>query len=616
MPKTRIHTRRGRTLQGQLIRYNFLIVCIIAVFVSVCSYITASRRTIEVAKSSLRHHVESISYRYQLAYEEMRNIVLNCAERNTFRLGAMYGGRTAGGRKTGLDYAQLIKDYCAITEYGSYIVKLSVFDDRGNMVQTGSSFGSTQDWRSLLEGGWLEQESRKPMERYQLDLVPSPFFQQSGSVLPIVRSIAGGTPDSEAWAVLCLSPKLFEDVLSDTASGQETVVVTGTGERIAALGEAEENRADNDRMIAAIQATGEIQGIRECRIHGKRSLVAFQRYDPSGVMVYETMSLEELSDDRLMIIQTAAAMFTACLLVGLTLSVILTNQIKKPISRLVAHIGRIAAGDFARDPAIEGDDEIGQVGRVVNHMAEHIETLMSEKLETEKEKSNLEIKMLQAQINPHFLYNTLDSIRWIAVIQKNSGIVKMVTALSGLLKNMAKGFHEKVTLRKELEFLMDYVTIEKVKYVELFDLEIQVEEECLYDALVIKLTLQPLVENAIFNGIEPGSRHGLIRIRAWREASCLLLQVRDNGVGIAPEKLAGILNNTEKVTGSSMSGIGLPNVERRLKLNYGESYGLSIASQVGEFTEITARIPLEYEAVSDGSAGKEQRDVSSDDRGR
>ena len=121
----------GKTLRSRLIRYNFFIIWVIAIFVSVCTYITASRKTLEVAKNSLQHHVESISYRYQLAYEEMINIVLNCTERKTFNLGEIGRGLTPGARKKGLDYAELIKDYCAISEYGDYIVKLSVFDDRG-----------------------------------------------------------------------------------------------------------------------------------------------------------------------------------------------------------------------------------------------------------------------------------------------------------------------------------------------------------------------------------------------------------------------------------------------------------------------------------------------------
>lgn len=159
---------------------------------------------------------------------------------------------------------------------------------------------------------------------------------------------------------------------------------------------------------------------------------------------------------------------------------------------------------------------------------------------------------------------------------------------------MTKGFNEKVTLKKELEFLNDYVTIEKVKYVELFDLEIQVDDPGLYEAKVIKLTLQPLVENAIFNGIEPKGRHGIIKIRASRQEDMLVLTVRDNGVGIPKERLKTLLENTEKVKGNSMSGIGLPNVDRRIKLNYGESYSLMVDSTEGKFTEITVTMPLEF----------------------
>lgn len=587
----------GRTLRSRLIRYNFFIICVIAIFVSVCSYITASRKTLEVAKNSLQHHVESISYRYQLAYEEMINIVLNCTERKDFELEEIGRETTPASRKKALDYAELIKDYCAITEYGDYIVKLSVFDDKGSLVQTGSSFGSTDDARGILEGGWLDEELKKTMDHYELDLVPSPFFQHHGQVLPIARALKGNNSKSEGWAVLCLSTQMFQDVLADTTTGQETVVVTSQGKRIASLNEPEAHKEENDRVIGALQSSADDKGLLEMKVHGRNSLVAFEKYQRSGVMVYETITMDSLSNDRLMVVQTVIIMFAACLIFGFILSVLITNQIKKPIDRLVRHISNVAGGDFTRDPGIEGEDEIGTVGKVVNDMSQHIDTLMAQRLEDEKEKGDLELKMLQAQINPHFLYNTLDSIRWIAVIQKNSGIVKMVTALSGLLKNMAKGFNEKVTLKKELEFLNDYVTIEKVKYVELFDLDIQVDDPALYDAMVIKLTLQPLVENAIFNGIEPSGKHGTILIHAFSQDGCLFIRVRDDGCGIPEEKLKTILDNTEKVKGNSMSGIGLPNVDRRIKLNYGESYGLWIESQVGSYTEITVKMPLEYDTI-------------------
>ena len=129
---------------------------------------------------------------------------------------------------------------------------------------------------------------------------------------------------------------------------------------------------------------------------------------------------------------------------------------------------------------------------------------------------------------------------------------------------------------------------------------------CILPSLVIKLTLQPLVENAIFNGIEPNGRHGTILIHAYEEEGCLFIKVRDDGRGIPKEKLDTILDNTEKVKGNTMSGIGLPNVERRIKLNYGEQYGLTIESEPGRYTEITVKIPLEYDTIMGG--GTDEKD--------
>ena len=228
-------------------------------------------------------------------------------------------------------------------------------------------------------------------------------------------------------------------------------------------------------------------------------------------------------------------------------------------------------------------------------MSEHINDLIETRIQGEKEKKDLEIQMLQAQINPHFLYNTLDSIKWIATMQHNSGIVQVVTALSALLKNMAKGFNEKVTLGQELDFLDNYVTIEKIRYIELFDLEIQVDDPMLYQAGIIKLTLQPLVENAIFSGIEPSGNPGLIKIHAYSRQDVLYITITDNGVGISEEGIQELLSDTSRVGRHYMSGIGLSNVDRRLKLVYGEEYGLTIESRPGQYTTVTIALPLEFD---------------------
>ena len=553
----------GKTLRSRLIRYNFFIIWVIAIFVSVCTYITASRKTMEVAKNSLQHHVESISYRYELAYEEMINIVLNCTERKTFNLGEIGRGLTPGARKKGLDYAELIKDYCAISEYGDYIVKLSVFDDRGGMVQTGSSFGSTDDAKGILDGGWLDRELDKTMDSYELDLVDSPFFQHEGQVLPIARTLTGSRAVPGGWVVLCLSTDLFQDVLKDTSGGQEAVVVTSEGKRIASLYEPEDHREENDRVIRQLQQSGQDKGLLEMKIHGRNSLVAFEQYDRSGVMVYETITLDSLSNDRLMIIQTVIIMFAACLIFGFILSVLITNQIKKPIDRLVRHIGHVAAGNFTRDPDIEGEDEIGTVGKVVNDMSERIDTLMAERLEHEKEKGDLELKMLQAQINPHFLYNTLETIYWNGQYEGAEEISDVVIAVGNYFRTIISKGQEYTTVGQEAKSVENYLFLQNLRFGDRIKISWKIQEG-IEDCQVMKLILQPVMEDMINEALEERAKEIQFYVEGKREEGRIRFFI-----GGVPQTTAQHFQEKQDLPGCD-------NVDQRLKLYFGEAYGIAI----------------------------------------
>lgn len=583
-----------RTIKGRMILYNLCTICVIAVILSVSSYVTASKKAAEVAANSLRYHVESTASYYQNAYDEMVNIILNCTERGPFDLRRVGEMRTPQQRRAGLEYAELAGNYCAVTSFGSYIQQLSIFSDQGVMIQSGSTHSSVDDWRRIQGASWFEEEAGKAMDQYVLELREPVFFGDREPMLPIIHPITG--TGGHQWAAVFLSPALFQDELEENDNGNEIIVTAYDGSRIASLHEKEENRKENDKLAAELLALGKDGGMINRTIHGKDSCLAWQVSSKSGLLVMEILDLEVLTRDQMLLFRTVAVIFAACLMIGVFLSAMFGRQLQKPVDRLVKHIGRIAAGDFTQNPELESGDEIGSIGMVINDMSGQIEALMNQRLEDEKEKSSLELKMLQAQINPHFLYNTLDSIKWIAVIQKNGGIVKAVTALSRLLKNMAKGFHEKVTVEKELEFVKDYVTIEKLKYAELFDVQIQLDDEILNRAMVVKLTLQPLVENAIFRGIEPSGKSGTILLHIFADDGNLYLVVRDDGVGIPEEKISGLLADSERLKGDRMSSIGMANVDRRIKLTYGENYGLSIDSQLGKYTEITVKVPLEFEA--------------------
>lgn len=582
----------SKTIKARILRYNFCIICVIAIIFSVSSYTTANKKTVEIARNSLVFHVESISFRYEMAYEEMLNIVLNCTERSAFNLAQMGSLSTPEEKRAGIEYAKLASNYCAITGYGSYIRRLSIFNREGMMIQSGPALSSVDDGERILHADWFHTESEKQTDHYKLDLRAPIFYSETDEMLPIIRPISGITGLS--WAGIFISPRLFQDELVKNDNGNEIIIFTHTGTRVASLHEPEEHREENDILIAGILKEGKNRGFIVSTIHDRPCMLAYETYARSGITVMEILDLETLKNDRIMMLQTVILIFIMCLCLGLILSFVFSSQVRKPINNLVNHLNKIAGGDFSQNQALESEDEIGQIGKVVNTMAGQIDGLMQQRLEDEKEKSSLELKMLQAQINPHFLYNTLDSIKWIAVIQKNSGIIKVVTALSGLLKNMAKGFHEKVTVTKELEFVNDYVTIEKIKYAELFDVQIYVEDPKLYRAGIVKLTLQPLIENAIFSGIEPSGKNGTIQINIYARDEILYLLVRDDGIGIAPDKIEHLLKDTERVKGSRMSSIGIANVDRRIKLTYGEDFGLTVTSEVGEYTEIMIKMPLEF----------------------
>lgn len=583
----------GKTIKARLIRYNLCIVSTIALFSCICSYLISSRNAREIAVTALEHEVEGFAGLFGMGYEEMMNIVLNCAERSTMNLGKLDLEASARNRKEAMNYTRTISDYCAVSGYGEYIAKLMVLNEQNDFVQAGYEPGSSNDPQALRSADWFAGELSKSTELYVLDMVDSPFWGgKSEKLLPLLRKVNNNSSYSgDGWVFLGISAKLFRDALKEVQHENRIAVVTATGKTVAAVNE--KSVGEDEAFIRMLLQQGSGKDTFRMKINGEKCMVSYVRNPKSGILVYEILPLHRVVNNSFMILMIILLIFTSCISIGMVLSSFFTKRINEPIDKLVSHIRLLSHGDFTVDPKIESEDEIGTIGKGVNHMAAKIEELVDMKVESEKEKKNLEIKMLQAQINPHFLYNTLDSIRWIAIIQKNSGIVKVVTSLSSLLKNMAKGFNEKITLKQELDFLADYIVIEKVRYVELFDVEIDVEPKELYQAKIVKLTLQPLVENAIFSGIEPSGRNGLVQIKAVKKGQDLCITVRDNGIGMDKEKAKQLLKDTETVKSSSMSGIGLPNVDRRMKLVYGESYGLSIQSEPGQYTQITVMLPLE-----------------------
>ena len=261
---------------------------------------------------------------------------------------------------------------------------------------------------------------------------------------------------------------------------------------------------------------------------------------------------------------------------------VLNRNVVKPVQRLSLAINDFASGQMDVSVTMDGDEEIRLLGKNFNDMVRKITALMEEVKSEEAAKNNAKVRALSMQISPHFIYNTLNSIKWIAEINKQENIKRMLLAMITFLKGVAQNA-DFVTLREELTLIESYLDIQKIRYMN-FDVQYKIRPDTL-DCVVGKLLLQPIVENAILHGIA-NEQNGLIRIAAELQGDALMLTVEDNGKGF---DISGISDDGKPM---ELGHVGLANVSERIRLEYGEKYGLKVGSRVGEGTKVTMLLPV------------------------
>jgi two-component system, sensor histidine kinase YesM len=271
----------------------------------------------------------------------------------------------------------------------------------------------------------------------------------------------------------------------------------------------------------------------------------------------------------------------------------ISRSIYLPIKRLHDVTATITKNDLRALVTHDNVDEITEMGLSFNIMIGRIRDLLDAKVKEQENLKKAELRALQAQINPHFLYNTLDTIIWMTESQKTDEVIEIVRALSSFFRiSLSKG-RDWITIGEEVERTRSYLTIQKMRYRDILDYRIEVDPEVAGNT-VLKLILQPLVENAIYHGIKNKRQGGTVVVRAMRRSATeILLQVEDNGIGFTPEKLARLRDELADDSGEIRleSGFGIGNVNRRIRLYYGKQYGVSIASEHDAGTCVSIVIP-------------------------
>ena len=326
---------------------------------------------------------------------------------------------------------------------------------------------------------------------------------------------------------------------------------------------------------------------------GSDYLVVASSFDKPKWTAYLYMPADELSSEGAILQQNIIMLSVLLALFASISSILLSAVITRPIKKLMSNIALVEKGQFDNLQAVESRDEIGHLASRFNRMSAELKQLVERIQKGEGEKAAAEIRALQSQINPHFLYNTLGSVKWIASIQKADKIADMTDALIAMLRYAAKHEGSIVPLRDEFANLENYMTIQNVRYYNRIRLRCEAKDDLL-DRRVPKMILQPLVENAIFHGLAEKEEGGEIVIRVDQLPSQISIEISDNGIGMDDETLQAVqtaLRRHEVGSEDETGGIGLANIRRRLQLHYGRQYDIRCTSELGEGTSFTLLLP-------------------------
>ena len=328
--------------------------------------------------------------------------------------------------------------------------------------------------------------------------------------------------------------------------------------------------------------------------------------DQPGWRIVTYIPLSKLYED---VYSLGSRIILVCLFVLIAISVLgwlAANDIIKPVRGLVKQMKRFQAGETGAMVVIDRQDEMGYLGQVYNKMVDDMNHLMNNIYREQITRKEAELKALQSQMNPHFLFNTLESINWMAQMKNVPEISDTVTNLSALIEAGIGRDSKLITLQEEFSYINQYIFIIKKRVGERLEFKEDIDDKVM-QVQIPRLLIQPIVENAVYHGIEQVRRGGVIDLTARAIENKLVIAVYDNGAGIPEEELERIrdrlaMNDDEyfRMIGKKGKSVGIENVNRRIKLFYGQQYGLNIESGEGQYTKITVTIPMEIKKDMEG----------------
>ncbi|WP_179090131.1 sensor histidine kinase [Paenibacillus sp. FSL H8-0548] len=321
------------------------------------------------------------------------------------------------------------------------------------------------------------------------------------------------------------------------------------------------------------------------KFDGRDNFIAFHRSSQTGWKTMSFVPIAEMTPGMQDVYKSIFLYHSLWIVISIVLSLIITRTVATPIKKLIRAMRAVESGNFGVQMNLTGNKEVIILSGSFNKMTSRLKELISRVYEEELKEKNAQLRALQAQINPHFLYNTLDTIYWMLYVRGQEKIGDLIVALSNMLRYSIGKNGPVVPLKVELDNLFNYTHILSTRFGERITFDFDIDESLL-QTKTLKLMLQPILENAITHGLEPSGKPGIIKIRVYRDDDQCLITISDNGIGISKEKLEEYQERRQ-----INHGLGIQNVDERLRLTFGEKYALTITSVEGEGTTILFRLP-------------------------
>jgi len=496
-----------------------------------------------------------------------------------------------------IEFSSYTMEYAINANVENKIFKILIMNEDGSSFQMGNGYSLLRE-ADIMEAGWMETFQRRKADELILSM---DRYAKDTFVFPMSSRIYDNlTGKPIGWCLLIFQNNMYSDYLlaGTEENGQEHLfIINGSGQCIAhtdknLLGTDMSDVSMVHEILQSGQETGHVTGIYD----GEAMILHYYQIPNTNMIEIQGTSLEAFLQEKRSMTRLLALLIITTVMAILLVILYLSNMLMRPINTISEYIKKVPGSGFKGNMVLKGDDEFKKIAISINNMEREILQLMEREKQEEEVKKKLEFKVLQNQINPHFLYNTLNSIKWIASLQHADTIRDMTSALGRLLQNISKGTDSKIPIYEEMSLLDDYILIQDIRYSGKIQVEYHIGNSEITQAYIVKFLLQPIVENAIFHGIEPKDSGGRIDIYLDRVEDDIHISIVDDGIGMTKEQIASLLYPEEagkNVRG--LSGIGVSNIRERIIMTYGKEYGIEITSRMGEYTRVMIKIPYERE---------------------